>query len=259
MKARVIYVILAGCLCLASAGAGQNRHPLVQIGGGPIKLTPEQKAQKQALQDQVSQLDRDAAMALHKGRYAEAEADERESMALQPYNSGVPDEQLAAALDGQGKTQEALQAYKSMADAGIVFPRDLLPYALLLLKTGQWSQAVATYDKALKLLADAALVRTNSDFSPAAPKPTALATAIHIGLGLTYNAGGDWAGESQDDRALTEYKKALELEPESDLANYYYGYGLKRLGRRAEAKAAFAYAAQIGSDAVKKAAERAAR
>jgi len=45
------------------------------------------------------------------------------------------------------------------------------------------------------------------------------------------------------------------MEPDSSLANLYYGRTLQRLGRKAEAQAAFARAAKMGNEDVKAAAE----
>lgn len=213
-------------------------------------LTPAQKANEA----EKYRLDMAAAAAMDASQYAEAENDARQSIAIGP-DSGIAQEVLATALDAQGKTQEALEAYKQIADAGDVEPRNQLPYALLLLKTGQWAQAVAAYNKQLPYLADGKLMNTNSQFSPNMPQPKELETAIHVALGLTYGSAYSWGKHSQVDKATSEYKKAVALEPDSSLANLYYGRVLQRLGHRVEAKAAFAKAAKTGNEDVKAAAE----
>lgn len=206
-------------------------------------------------------LARAAAAALDAGRYEEAEADARQSLAL-GVDSGLAQEILASALNAQGRTQEALEAYQQMADEGTDEPRNLLPYALLLLKAGQWAPAVEAYNKQLPYLGDpfqgakAALMSTLGPFTPDTPRPRELAIAIHICLGVIY-AGATWGRHSQDDKALREFEQAVALAPDFGLAHLYYGHKLQSLGRRAEAQAAFRRAAALGHGTVKAAAEEA--
>lgn len=205
-----------------------------------------------------------AAASLHAGRDAQAEAEARQALSLDPF-SGVGQEVLAAALDAQGKEQEALQLYHVIVvDQKNDQPRNLVPYALLLLKSGQWAQAVAVYNAALPRLANGEIMRANSHFSPDVPEPMALAVAIHIGRGLTYEAASDWAGESQHKEMMAEFGKALQLAPDSDLANYHYGFGWQNLdpkerakmGGIQQAKAALQKAILLGKGDLKKAAEK---
>ena len=203
-------------------------------------------------------------MALHAGKYAEAEATERRSIALCPFHTGVPEEVLAQALDAQGKEQEALRVYQELVTDRQ--PRNLLPYALLLLKSGQWAQAVATYNQGIALYSERDPVWANPRFLSDVPEPTALAVAIHIERGRLFNGAPDWAGEGQNTEALAEYAKALQLAPDSDLANYYYGVGWQQLspaerakagGNEQQAKAALQKAMRLGKAPVKKAAQKA--
>ena len=241
-----------------------------------IPRTPEQVAAS----ERQAALDRTAAASLHASHYAQAEAEARQALSM-GLDSGIANEVLGAALDAQGKEQEALQVYRSMVIAekdGIKGQsRDLLPYALLLLKSGQWAQALAAYNQAITSLPDVGrhleavtvhdgdVIRSNSHFSPDVPEPTALATAIHIARGLVYNATPDWAGESQNKEAAAEYGKALQLAPDSPLTNYYYGVGWQQLstserakfGSGQQAKAALRKAIQTGKGEVKKAALKA--
>jgi tetratricopeptide (TPR) repeat protein len=109
------------------------------------------------------------------------------------------------------------------------------------------------------------LLRTNSHFSPDVPEPRALATAIHLGLALTQINNGTWGGHMQNDKAMAHLRAALTLSPDSDLANYYYGYGWGRLspaerakiGSEQQAKAALRKAVKLGKGGVKKAAQKA--
>lgn len=242
-------------LCAAGIALGQIHHPARQsMGMTPAPLTPALKAR----QDEKWRLDQAAVAALDAGQYAEAEDDARQSASLGA-GSGLCQELLASALNAQGKTQEALQAYKVMADEGDTFPRNQVPYALLLLKSGQWAQAVAAYNKALPDLSD--MVQANSHFSPGVPQPKELAVALHIAQGLTYGVA-TWGGHMRQEEAMGEFDQALQLAPNSPLANYYYGYGWQHLDLKSRmrvanaqrAKAAFQKAAALGGGDVKKAA-----
>ncbi len=241
----------------------QNASP--QSVSRNINVAPETPEEKER-GEQRGVLNHAAAVSLHAGRYAEAEVEARQALSL-GLDSGATYGMLGAALAAQGKTQEALQVYHAMVDGQdrpVGQTRYLLPYALLLLKSGQWAHAVAAYNAALPLLDEGELMRANSHFSPDEPEPVALAVALHIALGLTYSARSDWAGESQHKEMMAEFGKALELAPDADLANYYYGYGWHSLdpkeranmGSVQQAKAALQKAVLLGKADVKKAARK---
>jgi tetratricopeptide (TPR) repeat protein len=217
---------------------------------------------------QSSLLSRTAAADLHAGRYAQAEAEARQAVSMDWLN-GEGLEVVAASLDAQDKEQEALQAYHklTMDSKGHLGgqPRTLLPYALLLLKSGQWEQAVAAYNQATVLYQESNPAWTNSHFSPDVLDATNLAVMIHIARGQIYSAHPDWASEPQNTEAFAEYGKALQLAPDSPLTNYYYGVGWHKLssaeqakfGTAQQAKAALQKAVLLGKGDVKKAAEKA--
>lgn len=248
--------IFSVILSITGAALGQvqqfERLRRQGISSGPASETPAEIAKL----NEAYRLAQAAATALSAGRFAEAEATARQSIAVD-FGPGVAQEVLASALNAQGKEREALHVYQAMAYAHGDHPRNLLPYSLLLLKAGRWTPAVAAYNKALLHLADGKLMRASSHFSPAVPKPTALATALHIALGLTYDSESDWAGHTQRDKALQEYTKALQLAPNSPLTNFYYGYGLDQAGRTAQAAAVFQRTASMTKGAVRQEAEAA--
>ena len=225
-----------------------------------IPITPEVQEQF----DQSALLSRAAAADLHGGNYTQAETEARQSVSLDLLN-GAAQEVLAAALDAQGKEQEALHAYGIVVKHYDRQPRNQLPYALLLLKSGQWEQAVAVYNQALPQLGNGELEQAGSHFSPNVPEPTALAVAIHIERGKLFNSASDWAHEPQNTEALAEYGKALQLAPDLPLANYYYGVGWQKLspaekakfGTAERAKTALEKAVKMGKGGVKKAAQKA--
>ncbi len=253
MKLQTVYAALALCLSVAPAALAQPTNP--------IQLTPEQ----QAISEKAASLTHDAASSLHAGRYAQAEKEARQALALDK-DSAEGEEVLAAALDAEGKTQEAYQMYHVMVvDEDAQYTRVLLPYALLLLKSGQWGQAATVYNQAIAQFSEKDSLRANSHFSPDVPEPAALAVAIHIAKGLTYEGASDWAGEDQYKEMMAEFSKALQLAPDSDLANYYYGFGWRNLdakerakmGSIQQAKAALQKAILLGKGDLKKAAEEA--
>lgn len=252
MKVQTVCAALAFCLSASPAVLAQPANP--------VQITPEQ----QAVMEKVATLTHDAAASLHAGRYSQAEKEARQALSLSK-DSDVGEEVLAASLDAQEKNQEALHAYRVMVvDEGAGYTRVLLPYSLLLLKSGQWAQAVTVYNQALPLLAEGKIMRENSHFAPDVPEPAALEVALHIARGLTYNAGDDWAGEGQHKEMMAEFGKALQLASDADLANYYYGYGWRNLepkeraqmGSMQQAKAALDKAVLSGKANVKDAAQK---
>ncbi len=256
MKKRIFVVATATIIGIANAVSAQSGHLSGQRNSAQSAVRAAPTPAFRAMFHKTAVLTRAATKAMDSGDYAEAEADARAAMAI-GFNGSFADETLAAALDAQGKTQEALQAYKAMAGEGDVFPRNLLPYARLLLKTGNYPQAVWAYNKALPLIDNGELIRKSGGFPQSTPRPTELAAAIQTALGLQM----DWPGyhgtyQEAIVQAQTHFQQALALEPNSPLTNYYVGYGLKRLGRQAEAQAAFKKAAALGQGDVRQAAQK---
>jgi tetratricopeptide (TPR) repeat protein len=239
-KARIICAMLGGCLSLASSVLAQSGMTSNFGGSVPDTMTP-QKITQDNLQ---LQLDEAAAQAYQAGKYDEAIADAKQAMSVRIMDILGP-RVLAQALEAKGDTARALQAYQALADRGSSHPADLLPYALMLLHQGQWSMALAAYEKALPYVGDGNLLRADNDFAPDVPEPTALEAAIHVARGLTYSTGDLVTPHAQNDKALTEFQKATALAPDSALVNYYYGYGLRRSGRKADAEVAFKKAAAL--------------
>ena len=261
MKTQSACFALVICLGVVPTAFGQTSQtqPLARSGsnGSQSHLTPEQLEKMQ----HSAQLGYAAAADLHLGNYAQAEAEAKEAMSAGSLTAGFADEVLASALEAQGKDQEALQAYHVMVvDQKASYPRVLLPYAQLLLKSGQWAQAVAIYNEALPHLGNGELEKETSNFSPEVLNPAALATAIHLERGELNNGTASWAGEDQNTEAMAEYGKALQLAPDNALANYYYGVGWHKLspaervkfGHADQAKAALQKAALTGNSNVKK-------
>ncbi len=292
MNRRTLSAALAAGMAVAPAAWGQMPQTQISIGPDvgdlswsavpkrPASLTRNilpMTTEGLARLKKMGMLTHEAEVSLHAGDYAAAEVQARQAIATDPIHSGITEEDLASALEAQGKDQEALEQYQRVVEHYDRQPRNLLPYALLLLKSGQWEQSLAVYNRVLPSLPDVGphpeaitvhdrdAMQTNSRFSPDAPEPAALATALHIARGLVYNSMCDWAGEPQNKEAMAEYQKALQLAPNSGLANYYYGVGWQKLGpdERAkfgtaqQAKAALQKAVKFGRGDVKVAAQKA--
>jgi tetratricopeptide (TPR) repeat protein len=176
----------------------------------------------------------------------------------------VPDDALyglALALEGQGKTSEALSAYRSLIAPNTSWdstlkrdPTVLLRYSLAAGQKGTWTEAVSAYTAAATSLNNgghqAVLPALPTDFSPQMRRPADLAAMAHVGLGIPL------VNRGKNDAALAEFAQATKLRPNSALAQFYHGYGLKSVGRTEQAAIAFRRAAQGGRGAVKAAAEK---
>jgi tetratricopeptide (TPR) repeat protein len=233
---------------------------------------------------------------LQAGLFSTAEAEFRASILAskrenQPWTSAY--EGLARVLTAQGKTAEAIQTYQTIfydlpmrgihyddpkkqeayrakvyqnpvqyGGSGSVSVFDGLYYALLLNETGQWPQAVNVYESALRELPAGDLPRIDISFAPETPQPVEMEAALHLALGLADNFGPYADGNN---RAMVEYSRAMQMEPNWVLTNYYYGYGWQRLspaervkvGSVQQAKAALQKAVLLGKGDVKKAAQKA--
>jgi len=267
-------------------GLGRNAHHSYR--------TPEQKAREAAELDKINDLIQAGTEALHNKNFVTAEADYRQlvqvttvgpQMASETMLGPSPYYGLGEALAGQGKTAEAIAAYKlgiyyplnfspeavAVSQAienkpnlrGCSFPTDAvawMKYALLLSQTGQSAEAFSVYTQALHHATDTAHPEIKLSFHDAPPTPTELQAAAHIALGLLVNDTGN-----DREQAMTEFDQALRLAPDAAVTNYYYGYGWQRLDPKSptraatalQAKAALTKATASEDDNVRKAAEEA--
>jgi len=196
--------------------------------------------------------------ALSNGDLGTAEADFRSSTNLDHGASNVSAiAGLAQTLEREGKGKQAIRVYRyllypkqgwgtSMEEDHIL----RMHFALLLAGDGQWAEAVSVYENTIGHVSyGSSFPALNVHFSPDAPQPALFQAMAHLAMGITYK------GRLEDTKALAEYAAAVSAQPGLALAHYYYGLDLSRLGRRAEAKAAFQQATSFGEGDVKKAAE----
>ena len=232
MKYTLFYTTIWTQVLLVFCGSGLIIRPAV-ADRHIIPLPPEHEARRQrSYAEYIS-----AKMNLQAKNYTQAEEGFRSSIA------DFPDDRaslgLAETLVAEGKVTEALQTYylyfhppvgEFQSDS--YAPKANLEYAMLLNQQGQWAEAIDHYNAALPDLVKWDY-KANLHFDAATPQPAALAAASHIGLGLYDNF--EYEPDSNT-KALQEYNAALQLAPDWDAANYYYGYGWQKLSPIARAK-----------------------
>lgn len=258
MNKQLIGAAITLFLCATIVASGELPVRAYNI----VPLTPAQ----QALEQEKGQLVGDALAAQKAGRYAEAVDNARQCIELGP-DSGLAQEILAYSLNAQGKSQEALEAYKKIVEMNGASARlyDLIPYAQLLLHSGQWAKAVAVYNQAWpNATATNTLPPLPGPFSADVPLPKELETVLHISRGLVSSGRG---GSAPGEEAMTQFSAALKLMPDDPLVNYYYGHGWQNLspaerakmaakpGQREAVKAALEKAAALGTPDVSAAAK----
>ncbi len=254
----VVVYFVTGNIGAAMAQSQQSFPFKAKNGSHKSPMTPERKANEA----EKYRLGMAAGAALDAQNYEEAEADARQSIAL-GQDSGLAREFLAEALYAQGKTEEAFQAYKDLWDVGEENSDLLLPYSLMLLKSGHWAQAVTVFNKATIFTGSSAIGGKEAfhsvygHFSPSVPQPRQLAAAIHVAWGVADEQPSSPGRRPQDVKALQEYQQAIILQPNSPVAHLFYGHWMLKKHRLSEARAAFAKAAQFGPGDVKAAAEKA--
>jgi tetratricopeptide (TPR) repeat protein len=160
-------------------------------------------------------------------------------------NRAVSEHNLGAALQGDGRYDEAIAHYRR----AIAFRSDYAPaynnLASSLRSTGQLREAIATYEQALRLqpeypeahynLANALLAdgrRDNLDRAVAhfqrALEWMAGSADVHNNLGIALMEKGQVA------EAVTEFRQAIQVEPGSAKAHRNLGDALATMGKRAE-------------------------
>ena len=273
IRKQIFQIAMCILLCAAPCALAQNAPAptatiQVKESSGPNCLIPEQLAQFNADQDCRNDLDKKAISDMKAHNFAEAETDARIALGVGG-DDGTADYIFAEALELQGKNSEAVVQFKKLADKGEFRQRLLLPYSGLLLKEGRVAEAVAVYNKAEPPLTQDEteqfmsglgssdyLLRGSFKFTLDRFDTVSLATAIHIGVGVWMDeVGAAVPGIGlQTDLAMDQYAQAHQLMPNSDVAQYYCGFGLEKVGRLPEAKEAYTEAVRMGGDAVKAAA-----
>lgn len=296
----VIFGFALVCLSAAFPGAAQTNETQSGIspqisqslekthgGSGHRYQTPHQKESTEAWMVRLGEVEHAGEEALRVQDFVAAEDCFRESL-----NITVSPKyyyRLGYSLAGQGRTTEAIEAYRAgiyerpdnampytspsadeaaqeeqgklrlRACSGWEDAEDWMQYAVLLSQTGQKAEATKIYQKALPFVPDLSdenrsLLGNINALSPAAFQALAyVATGLCTGMSIGHI------------EAMRDFTKARILQPDSALTNYFYGNGWQKLapaerakfGDAAQAKAALEKAVKSGTPGLKKAAQKA--
>lgn len=236
----VLITTIAGLVSISTTARAQNGNRM------PI---PDAFFQNVAT---AGQLDWLAAKDLDAGDYADAEVQAREAE-----NIGVVGDRndiLAQALEAEGKYSDALAVdeEKFGPDEANRSSSELLRYSQLLLIAGRNKESLTAFELALphiqdlgirhagSAINDGALVKANALINGGPTGTQEFAAAIHVARGICDNNANYASDGFGNNRAIKQYTAALALEPTSGFVNYYYACGLEQLGRKDDARAAFA-------------------
>jgi tetratricopeptide (TPR) repeat protein len=200
MKFLLVFFVAVMLLSTGKAFGQVHNHVI-------LPMPPAEKA----AYDAASQLVDAAFAALDAGKYAEAEADVKQSMSLYPLGL-FQLRPIASALDALGKKGEAIKVYAQFADASAAQPIETLPYALLLVKSGQYTHALKIYENALphvgsELTNGNELLSEDGDFTPEVPQPRALETDIRIAMGFVGEDDYRISGKDSRDKSVGEFRE----------------------------------------------------
>jgi tetratricopeptide (TPR) repeat protein len=212
---------------------------LGEVRGVVVPMTPDQRAAIASAHGMLA----DAARAEDRGDFKGAEFAARHCLASTTIYSGKAQLILAAALLAEGKYKDSAAIFSRICFTG-EDPSVTMPYALSLLKSGQWSQALNEYRSELprigsRLFNASDLLATDNDFDASHPNYAGLEADIRIAMGFASADSDPVSGRHFPERNLAEFRKALALEPDSPLAKLAYAEGLEEIGRRTDAASAF--------------------
>ena len=111
-------------------------------------------------------------------------------------------------LDDAGRTEEAVQALRALAEARPDRPEPVAALGDVQRRAGQFAEAVGSYDKAVA----------------AAVTPGRATWSLFYERGVALDRSGDWR------RAEADFLHALELSPDQPLVLNYLGYGWTERG-----------------------------
>jgi tetratricopeptide (TPR) repeat protein len=249
--------ILIACLAAAILWPTSSAHAIGTI----TPVTPQERAALHR-EDLLTQAGEDALLS---DNYVGAEKNFRAVLKLDRWDSQAY-QGIAESLLGQHRPAEAVPVYKALIyrdplkwSSTASETRALMGYAIALCQAGNWTEAVAIYEKALPDAQYGDAPKLDIHFDPDTPMPDQLQVIAHVAIGLQYFGGGE------DKEALMEFGKGLRLDPDSVFANYYYGYGWgamspgdkAKFGSEQQAKAALQKAVKLGKGPVKSAAQKA--
>lgn len=235
-----------------SAGNTHGKH--LRVRSMVIQpYDPNQIARDNKYEQLVEQGDRTLAT-----NPAEAEGYYRQASSLIAYR---PDAWLglARAMDAQGKSAQALPAYRQAfappSGAGLYsnFPADVASYArygALCAEAGQHEAALKVYNQAWDRLNPKPEVALQAADLP----PQKLRARLDVVRGIALAEAKEHSGQDRDAEALQAFQKAAQRQPDDPQVQFYLGDGLRRTGHFAEAQAVLQRASAIDTEGTVKAA-----
>jgi len=184
----------------------------------------------------------DARALLRAGDFRKAESVCRGAINTDPH-SAVVWQMLAAALQGQGRRSEVVDALRKAAELGPENAELLVQLGTAQAEAGQLETAIDNFQRAVKLRPDLAAAHRNLGVALAqqgcASKAAAsLREAVRLKPDYSeayYSLAGVLCDLGRRDEALGQYRKALELRPEDVRICNNLGLTLAELGRHGEA------------------------
>jgi tetratricopeptide (TPR) repeat protein len=253
MKARNMTAMIS-CLLLGVAAVAycvaQKKHSPPQIRERTVVIrpfSPELQARDNKYEQYLEEGDKALAAdpALAEGYYQKASS-------LIAYR---PDAWLglARARDAQGKSTQALPAYRQAfnppSGSGLYssFPSDvasLARYGALCAENGQQEEAMKVYTQA----GDRLNPKPDVPLGAAYLSPQNLRARLEMVRGIALAEAKEHSGEDRDKEALEAFQKAAHEQPDDPQVQFYLGYGLRKAGRFAQSQAAFQKAATLDTE-----------
>jgi len=203
--------------------------------------------------------------ALFHKNYALAEKELRQSLALDASGGDVNTwGDLGRALDEQGRSEEAYNAYREAYDSptrggSSNFPNDvetLTHYGIMCEDHSQHEAAVRAYNKAAGELNPRQIgVALNVSSDPRKIDAPHLRALLDVMRGLTIGEEKNLVGgQDRKEEALEAFQEAAQQQPNDARIQYYLGYGYQKAGQFSQAHAAFQKAATLDTQGTVKAA-----
>jgi|GEM_PF-4629316 tetratricopeptide (TPR) repeat protein len=240
----------------------ENAVTVISTPEANIGRTEEEIAKIKAIRASAEKAKEQGQAYLKAGKYQEAVVAFQESLAL-VHTSSRPYLGLIEAYRELKQFDKAIETYRKLLYPweGKNFashennPYVLLPFAQLLNQRNKWAEAVSVYNHALNFLDEKSERRALSTynlpvwqaFSPTMPEKRRFEAAVRVAQALVHCRRGE------EEQALSELQRALELQPRDAYAHYYIARLLKhKVGSDAMLRH-FALAERYGDAAVRQA------
>lgn len=152
---------------------------------------------------------------------------------------------LAETLFDEGQDDEAMSIYQKLSASNVngspafFDVKSFYRYAILLCKHEDWSDAVNIYHRAYSLTMmrhGDPEVKYLPAFDLSRPSYVSMMAAAYVAIGEEINSSNRRMYHEDQSQALPYYKKALDLMPDWDVAQFYYAFGLHEAGNDSDAQ-----------------------